>query len=345
MAPDFAADFSRYAWPNKLNMSNPTVSVILPVYNGENYVRFAIESVLGQTLQDFELIVIDDGSADSTPEIVRSYGARVSYVRQSNTGVAGAFNHGLRLANGRYISWLSHDDVFLPTKLEKQVNALNGITSHAVCYTDIQIINSRGDVMSEERLPEHDKKEALRHVLTGGPICSASYSVMYDRRCIQEVGFYAKKWPYTQDVDMLAKFARRFPLIRVPEMLMQVREHENRGVRSNSKKWEREVVQFFREQLNSLPLTELFPELGPNATKQEKIKAQRWLVDTLATGHFPYYLVAYSQYRRILAESPATAVTMLPDISRLCWRHFRRHVNRHSLRMKLAALASREADR
>src|SRR5919202_5230350 len=104
-------------------MSSPAISVILPVYNGEDYLRFAVESVLNQTLQDFELIVVDDGSKDSTPEIARSYGARVRYVRQENTGVAGAFNHGLRLAAGRYISWLSHDDVFLPRKLESQLAA------------------------------------------------------------------------------------------------------------------------------------------------------------------------------------------------------------------------------
>src|SRR5438132_7847564 len=108
-------------------MSNPTVSVILPVYNGENYLRLAIESVLNQTFQDYELIMIDDGSVDSTPAIAREYGQRVRYVRQENTGVASAFNHGLELATGRYISWLSHDDVFLPEKLEKQASALDSV--------------------------------------------------------------------------------------------------------------------------------------------------------------------------------------------------------------------------
>ncbi|HEX7957102.1 MAG TPA: glycosyltransferase family 2 protein, partial [Pyrinomonadaceae bacterium] len=105
-------------------MSNPTVSVILPVYNGENFLRASVESVLGQTLKDYELIVVDDGSQDSTPSIAAEYGERLRYVRQENTGVAGAFNHGLRLARGRYISWLSHDDVFLPAKLERQVAAV-----------------------------------------------------------------------------------------------------------------------------------------------------------------------------------------------------------------------------
>jgi glycosyltransferase involved in cell wall biosynthesis len=114
-------------------MSEPIVSVILPVYEGENYLRFAIESVLDQTLKDFELIIVDDGSTDSSPLIAQSYGDSVRYVRQENTGVAGAFNHGLRLAKARYISWLSHDDRFHPTKLEKQVSALTRLKSPAAC--------------------------------------------------------------------------------------------------------------------------------------------------------------------------------------------------------------------
>src|SRR6266568_601549 len=110
-----------------METTKPVVSVILPVYNGENYLRFAVESVLNQTFQDFELIIVDDGSVDATAAIVREYASRVRYVRQDNTGVAGAFNHGLRVSTGQYISWLSHDDVFHPTKLEKQVSALDSV--------------------------------------------------------------------------------------------------------------------------------------------------------------------------------------------------------------------------
>jgi glycosyltransferase involved in cell wall biosynthesis len=306
-------------------MSNPTVSVILPVYNGEHYVRLAIDSVLGQTLEDFELIVIDDGSADSTAEIVRSYGERVNYVRQENSGVAGAFNHGLRLAQGRYISWLSHDDVFLPAKLATQVEALGQVAIPAACYTDTQIIDGVGALVIEHRLPEFDRHKVLRHVLTGGPICSASYSVMYDRRCIEEVGPYSEFWRYTQDVDMLAKLAARFPLIHVPEILMQVREHETRGI--HSKAWEREVCRFFQVRLNSLQFQELFPDLGERATKPERSAAYRWLADALAAQPYPISWAAFSQYRRALREHPADAALLMRRIAGLYWRHIRRSVN------------------
>jgi glycosyltransferase involved in cell wall biosynthesis len=303
-------------------MSEPTVSVILPVYNGENYLRSSVESVLGQTFQDFELIVIDDGSVDSTPEIVRGYGERVRYVRQENTGVAGAFNHGLRLAEGRYISWLSHDDRFQPEKLKKQVEALARFDSPVACYTDIEMINGRGEVVGNHRLPEYERGEALKHILTGGPICSACYSLMYDRRCIEEIGPYSVELRYTQDVDMLSRLARRFPLVHVPGFLMQVREHETRGI--HTKAWEQEVPTFFRERLGSIPFEELFPESGAHATKSERSAAYRWLADSLSAQPYPIYLVAFSQYRRALRENPADAARLARRIARLYWLHLQR---------------------
>jgi glycosyltransferase involved in cell wall biosynthesis len=285
-------------------MGTPTVSVILPVYNGEQYIRFAIESVLDQTFQDYELIIIDDGSVDATASIVRSYGPRVRYVRQDNTGVAGAFNHGLRLASGRYISWLSHDDVLKPAKLEKQVCAVSQASAPAVCYTDVQTIDSHGTIVTEHRLPEYTRQDALRHVLTGGTICLASYSVLYDRRCIDDVGCYSETWRYTQDVDMLARLARRFALIRVPELLTQVRDHDRRGTRSPD--WEREVLRYFPDRLTSIGVEEIFPEVGSEGTKAARAGAFLWLADRFASHHTPLFRkIARGQYAKALAERPA----------------------------------------
>jgi glycosyltransferase involved in cell wall biosynthesis len=289
-------------------MSRPAVSVILPVYNGEQYLPFAIESVLSQTLQDYELIVVDDGSTDSTPAIVRSYGDRVRYVPQKNTGTAGAFNHGLKLASGKYISWLSHDDVFLPEKLAEQVAVLDKSSGPAVSYTDIEIINAAGENVTELQLPEYPLGKALRHVLTSGAIGLASYSICYDRRCIEAVGFYSEHWRYTQDAEMLARLARRFPLIRVPRILTQMRE----SVRPL--KWEQEVVVFFSDQLKSIPFAELFPELAADITAAERSLAYLSIGDTFAGLQYPLYRVAYSQYRRALRENPADARRLLRRI-------------------------------
>lgn len=303
-------------------MSEPAVSVVLPVYQGENYLRFAIESVLHQTLEDLELIVVDDGSTDSTSAIARSYGDSVRYVRQDNTGVAGAFNHGLRLAKGRFISWLSHDDSFHPTKLEKQLSALSRLDSPAACYTDIEMIDAQGKVIATHQLPEYERGETLRYVLTGGPICSASYSLMYDRRCVEEVGPYAVELRYTQDVDMLARLVRRFPLLRVPETLMQVREHATRGV--HSKAWRHAVRTFFGERLASIPFEELFPESGATASRSERSAGYRWLADTLSVQPNPIREVALSQYYRSWREDPSFTPLLARRIARLYWQRLRR---------------------
>src|ERR1043165_285078 len=131
-------------------MSNPTISVVMPVYNGENYLRSAIESVLSQTFQDFEVIVVDDGSKDSTPAIAQSYADRVRYVRQENAGVAAAVNHGISLARGRYFAWLSHDDLYAPDKLSAPLRTMQNIDGPGVCYTDIKLIDSEGKVFEEK---------------------------------------------------------------------------------------------------------------------------------------------------------------------------------------------------
>lgn len=297
-------------------MIDPTVSVILPVYNGENYVRLAIESVLGQTLRDYELLVVDDGSTDSTPAIVQDYGERVRYVRQQNTGVAGAFNHGLRLAKGRYISWLSHDDMFLPEKLEEQVAALDRLPGPAVCYTDVEIINASGEFVTQMRLPEYPRGEAVRHILTSGEIGMASYSICYDRRCIEKVGYYAEHLRYAQDAEMLVRLSRHFPLVRIPKVLTRMRE----SVRTS--KWEREVLQFYRHQLSSIPLAEMFPEVGDTPTAGERSRAFFSIGDTFAGLPHPLYHVAYSQYRRAFRENPADAVRSLRRIVGLYLRRW-----------------------
>lgn len=286
-------------------MNSPAVSVILPVFNGANYLRFAIESVLNQTLRDFELIVIDDGSTDSTPDIVRSYGTRLKYIRKDNGGVASAFNRGIQESSGRYISWLSHDDVFDSAKLEKQVAVLSRMDTPAVCYTDVELIDSMGAVIAEVRLPEYARSEVLRHVLSHEIIGMACYSLCYDRRCIEEVGLYSEYWRYTQDADMLARLARRFPLVRVPGLLVQIREHLRAAT------WQQEVVRFYRDQLAAVPGAELFPEFS---SRGQRSQAYLSLGDDFAAKEFPLYRVAYSQYLRALRENPAQALKMLRRI-------------------------------
>ena len=103
----------------------PTVSVVIPVYNGDRYLAEAITSVLDQTYKNFELIVVDDGSTDGSAEIAKSYKQAVLYTFQPNGGLSKARNTGLALARGKYIAFLDHDDLWLPHKLARQVTYLD----------------------------------------------------------------------------------------------------------------------------------------------------------------------------------------------------------------------------
>ena len=280
-------------------MSNPAVSVVIPVYNGENYLRLALESVLRQTFQDFEIIVIDDGSKDSTPDISQSFGERVRYVRQENAGVAAAVNHGIRLARGRYFAWLSHDDLWAPEKLSAQLEALQHVDGPAVCYTDIKLIDGEGKVFDEKELPLPNRNEIVRAILRLEPVLYAAYSLVCEVRCFEQVGPYDLKKRHTQDADMLLRLARTFPFVRVPEKLMFVREHGTRD--SLRPTFIAEANAFYRAWLDALTPA----ELSSNPSALARATSRKEIADVfLFRGTEPWTGLARAQYRKALGESP-----------------------------------------
>ena len=105
---------------------NPKVSIIIPVYNGSDFMKEAIDSAINQAYKSIEIIVINDGSKDDgkTKNIALSYGNNIRYFEKENGGVATALNLGIKEMTGEYFSWLSHDDYYYPKKIEKQINFL-----------------------------------------------------------------------------------------------------------------------------------------------------------------------------------------------------------------------------
>jgi len=263
-------------------MSNPTVSVVMPVYNGENYLRLAIESVLAQTFQDFEIIVVDDGSKDATPEIAASFGDRVRYVRQENAGVAAAVNHGISLARGSYFAWLSHDDLYAPEKLSAQLRALQSVRGPAVCYTDMKWIDDEGKVWGEKELPLPERSVLVKSILLWEPVSFAAYSLMCDLRCFEQVGLYDVKKRHTQDADMLLRLAREFPFVRVPEKLVSVREHQTRD--SYRPTFIAEANEFYRAWFDSLTPAEL---CGASESPRRRAMSRKRIADAIMKRGIP----------------------------------------------------------
>lgn len=131
---------------------DPAVSVLVPLYQSEPWIAAALDSALAQTMSDFEVIVVDDGSTDGGSELAREYAerdTRVRYLRQQNAGLPGARNTGLSVAKGEYVAFLDADDLWLPDKLERQLAA----AGDGVLYGDAYVMYDEGDPTSE-RLSE-----------------------------------------------------------------------------------------------------------------------------------------------------------------------------------------------
>ncbi|MDR1180166.1 MAG: glycosyltransferase [Spirochaetales bacterium] len=152
---------------------HPLVSIVIPVYNGANYMREAIDSALTQTYDNCEVIVVNDGSDDggATDNIARSYGDRIRYFAKENGGVATALNLGIREMQGEYFSWLSHDDVYLPYKIERQIDFMQRFElQDAVLYSDYCQIDEGGGVLTTY-------------------ICPACRPIVFFNFCICEMGY------------------------------------------------------------------------------------------------------------------------------------------------------------
>src|SRR5262245_10328005 len=119
-------------------MSLSLISCIVPVFNGERYLRESLDSILAQTYSPLEIIVVDDGSQDSTPEVVASYGSQILYFRQENAGPAVARNRGLELSQGEFIAFIDADDYWHQEKLMCQMSLLEARPEVGFCLTHLQ---------------------------------------------------------------------------------------------------------------------------------------------------------------------------------------------------------------
>lgn len=168
-----------------MTMQRPRVTIGMAVYNGENYIREAIESILNQTFTDFELIISDNASTDGTKQICEHYAAqdsRIKYSRNTqNLGAVPNLNRTFELASGEYFKWSDHDDILAPEFLEQTVAALDRHTDVIVCYPRVKLIDADGNFTEDyDPLPNIDFSQP--HIRFGRLICKP------DGRAIQTMG-------------------------------------------------------------------------------------------------------------------------------------------------------------
>lgn len=204
------------------------VSVVIPAYNAERTLAAAIESVLGQTYRDLEIIVVDDGSADGTAGVAARFGEDVRCIRQKNAGAAAARNAGILAAQGDAIALLDADDLWLPEKLERQVAFLDAHPAVGAVQCGARFVDDA--LRTLEVRPCRADRDALWEVLHFRNLPAFPSALVLRRSCLDQVRLFDTSLAILEDWDMAIKTARHCGLASLPEPLVLYRVH--RGNRS-----------------------------------------------------------------------------------------------------------------
>lgn len=209
---------------------NPKVSIVIPVYNGSNYMRDAIDSALSQTYRNIEVIVVNDGSQDDgeTEKIAKSYGKKIRYYWKENGGVASALNFGIRQMKGEYFSWLSHDDIYYPNKVERQIDYLRGNPDkNIILYADYDLVDKALSHLETVKL-DHVKPEHFRYYITTQNALHEC-TLLIPRSCFLDQGLFNESLKTTQDYERWFGLSGCYSFIHMREVLVQSRQHAQQG--------------------------------------------------------------------------------------------------------------------
>lgn len=319
-------------------MSKPAVSVIIPTHNSGRFVRHAIESVLEQTFDDLEVIVIDDGSTDGTGQRVAKYGSRVRYVSQSRGGPSAARNHGARLARGEWLAFLDADDFWYPHRLAQQMALIDADPELDFVTGNYHLVNEAGRILGEafagnpmvgdgSTNPTDDPNRGREKAVTFGRDAAADFvrhrfgiltTCLVRRELFERLGGFPERFRLAEDLHLMFRLvvhARRFGAVRVP--LAAYRRREDSVSHRSDEQRHRVTIAAYTELLRRWDLP------GPVATAVRE--------QMTALEHDLAYLLA--RQRRRLAAS-------LVALWALC-----RRPSRKSLRMLVSVnLPARETD-
>jgi glycosyltransferase involved in cell wall biosynthesis len=237
----------------------PKISVILPVYNAQSYLRESIESILNQSFQNFELIMINDGSTDESLSIMESYAdQRIRIINQTNAGLPISLNRAIAIAQGQYLARQDADDISLPNRLGKQVAYLDNHPQCALLGTWAQILV--GNTPSERSLSHPNLNGDIQLKLLFFN-CFVHSSVMIRKKALETSGLYPEdpaKFP-PEDYDLWLRIAKQWEVANLPEVLLQYRELPNSISRSKLN-----IMQERARLMSLLALREILPEWAQN---------------------------------------------------------------------------------
>lgn len=209
----------------------PKITIAIPVYNGSNFMKVAIDSALAQTYDNKEILVINDGSTDNgeTEKIALSYGNKIRYIKKENGGVATALNLAIKEMKGDYLSWLSHDDIYKPYKIEKQIETIKKLEDKTtILFSNVELIDEKGEIFCTTN---------YSNLMTHEELCQGIYpvikgtvngcSMLISKKCFDKVGLFNENLKTSNDYEMWLRLFKEFKSYLIEEPLIQYRIHKN----------------------------------------------------------------------------------------------------------------------
>ena len=231
------------------------ISVILPVFNGERYLESAIRSILYQSFEEFELIIVDDGSTDNSESIVKELmlnDDRIKYLKnKKNLGLPKSLNYGIRKSKGQFITWTSHDNIFYKHALNVLYRSL--ITHGAdFVYADCDVIDEFRSKVG------FLKSKPIEHLFFGNVVHAC---FLYKRAIHEQIGFYDENLTLIEDYDFWLRCAQHFKMVNIEKILYQYRFHNGsltHSIENNASK--KEIFEANKEKMFGKVLEALNPE-------------------------------------------------------------------------------------
>lgn len=266
----------------------PEISVIMPVYNCEPYLREAIESILGQTHADLEFIIIDDGSTDGSFDTVRRYAGRDGRIRalsRENRGIVQTRNQGLAMARGRYMAIMDGDDVSLPDRLARQSEYLDAHPECLIVSCRMELTDPDGDPLQVINLQStHDAIDAA-HLALDSFLVTGGY--MARREAVLSAGGYDGRFTLAEDRDLFLRLAERGKVACIPEVLYRYRQHPRSSCHSRSARLQRDVEGVIAAAWARRGLPGKPPVFSPDAVAAGESDGihRKWAWWALTAGH------------------------------------------------------------
>ena len=285
------------------------ISILLPVFNVEKYLRQSIESILFNTFKNFELVIVNDGSTDNTDSIIKSYkDPRINYLIKTNSGLIETLNYGLKKCSYPIVMRMDGDDVITENKIQKQLNYFNKSGS-VLTGTNGFLIDSEGKKIGSVDLPtEHD--QIIRSMLN----MSSSFihpSVMYYKDAVVKAGGYNPNFKHAEDFELFLKLSLLGKISNLNERLIFLRKHNKNVSHLNAKEQIKNTI-ISREvyNLNKIHKTKLYDyesfklKVEKNTLKKIYIKIHTSIVkmDNLSSSNFTIKLFVLKVFRRILKK-------------------------------------------